>query len=187
MTPTLNRRLPILQLALWPSRLIASLAQVSATSSPRCRMPIAGQRGLWAGARPVMALRLRPVRSTRAAVHPEVRRALEEVRALRDALAQERATAVAKRYEGVCDEPDALAGRLAPAARAGRRAYGAYVALLDELAEATSDRAVHEGIRLLAQRRRGAGCARGRDNARRSQAHARAGGRARLSERSGHT
>ena len=46
-------------------------------------------------------------------VHPEVRRALEEVRALRDALAQERATAVAKRYEGVCDEPDALAGRLA--------------------------------------------------------------------------
>lgn len=73
---------------------------------------------------------------SRMPVHPEVRRALEEVRALRDALAQERATAVAKRYEGVCDEPDALAGRLARLRALDGEAYGDYVALLDELAEA---------------------------------------------------
>lgn len=67
---------------------------------------------------------------------PDVRRALEEVRALREALANERATAVAKRYEGVCGEPDALAGKLARLRALDGEAYGDYVALLDELAEA---------------------------------------------------
>ncbi len=69
-------------------------------------------------------------------VHPEVRRALDEVRALREALARERATAVAKRYEGVCREPEALAGRLARLRALDGEAYGDYLALLDELAEA---------------------------------------------------
>lgn len=73
---------------------------------------------------------------TRKPVHPEVRRALAEVRALRDALAHERATAVAKRYEGVCDAPDELAGRLARLRALDGEAYNDYVALLDELAEA---------------------------------------------------
>lgn len=66
----------------------------------------------------------------------DARGALRELRALREALESERATAVAKRYEGVCAEPEALAGRLRRLRELDGDAYDGYLELLDELAEA---------------------------------------------------
>lgn len=71
-----------------------------------------------------------------AANEAHARAALDEVRALRDALARERETAVAKRYDGMCGDTDALADRLARLRALDGGAYEDYVKLLDELAEA---------------------------------------------------
>lgn len=65
-------------------------------------------------------------------LNPEVKKALEEIEALKGQLTLQEQVGVAKRYEVLGKKPEELAKKLVDLKKAGGTAYADYVALLDE-------------------------------------------------------
>ncbi len=73
-----------------------------------------------------------------AEMHPEVKKALDEVAELKKAMEMNELTAVAKKYEAIGKKADELAGKLYELKKAGEQHYNDYVALLDEQLQITN-------------------------------------------------
>ena len=70
------------------------------------------------------------------AVHPEVKKALDEVAILRKELEMNKLIGVAKQYECIGKKPDELAATLYDLKKSGDANYNSYVAVLDEMKKA---------------------------------------------------
>ena len=73
-----------------------------------------------------------------AEMHPEVKKALDEVAELKKAMEMTELTSVAKKYEAIGKKADELAGKLYELKKAGEQHYNDYVALLDEQLQITN-------------------------------------------------
>lgn len=73
-----------------------------------------------------------------AEMHPEVKKALDEVAELKKAMEMTELTSVAKKYEIIGKKADELAGKLYELKKAGEQHYNDYVALLDEQLQITN-------------------------------------------------
>lgn len=73
-----------------------------------------------------------------AEMHPEVKKALDEVAELKKAMEMTELTAIAKKYEAIGKKADELAGKLYELKKAGDQHYNDYVSLLDEQLQITN-------------------------------------------------
>lgn len=74
-----------------------------------------------------------------AEMHPEVKKALDEVAELKKSMEMEKIEAIAKKYEVIGKKADELAPKLYELKKAGESHYNDYVAILDEMVTASAN------------------------------------------------